>query len=191
MSDSVRPHRWQSNQQAPLSLGFSRQEHWSGLPFPSPIMKVKSESEVAQSCLTLRDPMDCSPPGSSFHGIFQARVLEWESCLGNDKPTFWILTEKLMFLVFCFHLYVPTYLGILMVHWIASIFLGCTFILKMPPKPSLLTKLSLKNLLVDVICLTAIFYGQLYKYNLNISIVFQWLLNFEIFLQTNVNWDGV
>ena len=40
-------------------------------------MKVKSESEVAQSCLTLRDPMDCSPPGSSAHGIFQARVLEW------------------------------------------------------------------------------------------------------------------
>ena len=40
-------------------------------------MKVKSESEVAQSCLTLSDPMDCSPPGSSVHGIFQARVLEW------------------------------------------------------------------------------------------------------------------
>ena len=40
-------------------------------------MKVKSESEVAQSCPTLRDPMDCSPPGSSIHGIFQARVLEW------------------------------------------------------------------------------------------------------------------
>ena len=40
-------------------------------------MKVKSESEVAQSCPTLRDPMDCSLPGSSIHGIFQARVLEW------------------------------------------------------------------------------------------------------------------
>ena len=40
-------------------------------------MKVKSESEVAQSCLTLSDPMDCSPPGSSIHGIFQAGVLEW------------------------------------------------------------------------------------------------------------------
>ena len=40
-------------------------------------MKVKSESEVAQSCLTLCDPMDCSLPGSSVHGIFQARVLEW------------------------------------------------------------------------------------------------------------------
>ena len=40
-------------------------------------MKVKSESEVAQSCPTLSDPMDCSPPGSSIHGIFQARVLEW------------------------------------------------------------------------------------------------------------------
>ena len=40
-------------------------------------MKVKSESEVAQSCPTLSDPMDCSPLGSSIHGIFQARVLEW------------------------------------------------------------------------------------------------------------------
>ena len=40
-------------------------------------MKVKSEREVAQSCPTLSDPVDCSPPGSSVHGIFQARVLEW------------------------------------------------------------------------------------------------------------------
>ena len=54
-------------------LGFSRQEHWSGLPFPSPM----HESEVAQLCPTLREPMDCSLPGSSVHEIFQARVLEW------------------------------------------------------------------------------------------------------------------
>ena len=40
-------------------------------------MKVKSKSEVTQSCPTLSDPMDCRPPGSSIHGIFQARVLEW------------------------------------------------------------------------------------------------------------------
>ena len=57
------------------SLGFSRQGHWSGLPFPSPMQK--SESEVTQSYPTLRDPMDCSPPGSSVHWIFQAKVLEW------------------------------------------------------------------------------------------------------------------
>ena len=61
--------------QAPQSLGFSRQEHWSGLPFPSPMHE--SESEVTQLCLTLRDPMDCSLPSSSTHGIFQARVLDW------------------------------------------------------------------------------------------------------------------
>ena len=59
--------------QAPPSLGFSRQEHWSGLPFPSPM----HEGEVAQSCPTLHDPMDCSLQGSSIHGIFQAKVLEW------------------------------------------------------------------------------------------------------------------
>ena len=54
-------------------------------------MKVKSESEVAKSCPTLSDPMDCSPSGSSIHGIFQARVLEWgaiafsDSCLKNTN----------------------------------------------------------------------------------------------------------
>ena len=47
-------------------------------------MKVKSESEVAQSCPTLSDPMDCSLPGSSIHGIFQARVLEWGAIAFSD-----------------------------------------------------------------------------------------------------------
>ena len=46
-------------------------------------MKVKSQSEVAQSCLTLSDLMDCSLPGSSVHGIFQARVLEWGATIFN------------------------------------------------------------------------------------------------------------
>ena len=48
-------------------------------------MKVKSESEVAQSCLTLSDPMDCSLPGSSVHGICQARVLEWGAIAFSGK----------------------------------------------------------------------------------------------------------
>ena len=48
---------------------------WSGLPFPSPVR----ESKVAQSCPTLSDPMDCSLPDSSVHGIFQARVLKWDA----------------------------------------------------------------------------------------------------------------
>ena len=52
-------------------------------------MKVKSESEATQLCPTLSDPMDCSPPGSSVHGIFQARVLEWAatafSSISNEK----------------------------------------------------------------------------------------------------------
>ena len=59
--------------QALQSLGLSRQEHWSGLPFPSPMC----QSKVAQSYPTLRNPMDCSLPGSSVCGIFQAKVLEW------------------------------------------------------------------------------------------------------------------
>ena len=47
-------------------------------------MKVQSENEVAQSCLTLRDPVDCNLPGSSVHGIFQARVLEWGALAFSD-----------------------------------------------------------------------------------------------------------
>ena len=48
-------------------------------------MKVKSESEVTQLCPTLSHPMDCSPPGSSIHGIFQARVLEWDAIAFSTK----------------------------------------------------------------------------------------------------------
>ena len=66
--------------QAPPSLGFSRQEHWSGLPFPFPMQ----ESEVIQSGWTFSDPMDRSPPGSSIHEIFQARVLEWVGIAFSD-----------------------------------------------------------------------------------------------------------
>ena len=63
--------------QALPSLGFSRQEHWSRLPFPSPVHESEKWKEVTQSCLTFRDLMDCNLPGSPIHGIFQARVLEW------------------------------------------------------------------------------------------------------------------
>ena len=76
MSDSVRPFRRQ-----PIRLcrpwDSPGKNTGVGCHFLLQCMKVKSESEVAQSCPTLRDPMDCSLPGSSVHGIFQARVLEW------------------------------------------------------------------------------------------------------------------
>ena len=63
--------------QNPPFLGFSRQEHeWVAISF-SNAWKVKSESEVTQSYPTLGNPIDCSLPGSSIHGIFQARALEW------------------------------------------------------------------------------------------------------------------
>ena len=67
-------------------LGFSRQEHWSGLPFLLQYMKVKSEVKLLSKCPTLRDPMDRRLPGSSFHGIFQARVLEWVAMDGSRSP---------------------------------------------------------------------------------------------------------
>ena len=108
---------WTVACQAPLFMGFSRQEYWSGLPFPSPgdlpnpgikpgspalqtdtlpseppgkpKDTLESESEVAQSCPILCDPMDCSLPGSSIHGILQATVLEWVAISfsrGSSQP---------------------------------------------------------------------------------------------------------
>ena len=91
---------WTPSCWAPLSTGFPRQEYWSGMPFPSPgdllnpgieprspalqadslpPGKPKVKALVTQSCPTLCDPMDCSPPGSSVHGIVQARILEWDA----------------------------------------------------------------------------------------------------------------
>ena len=76
MSDSVRPHGWQPTR-LPRPWDPPGKNTGVGCHFLLQCMKVKSESEVAQSYLTLSDPMDCSPPGSFIHGIFQARVLEW------------------------------------------------------------------------------------------------------------------
>ena len=76
MSDSVWPHRRQPTR---LPRPWDSPGKSTGVGCHSLLhcTKVKNESEVAQSCRTLRDPMDCSLPGSSVHGIFQARVLEW------------------------------------------------------------------------------------------------------------------
>ena len=76
VSDSVRPHRWQPSR-LPRPWDSPSKNTRVGCHFLLQCMKVKSGSEVAQLCLTLIDPMDCSPTGSSVHGIFQARVLEW------------------------------------------------------------------------------------------------------------------
>ena len=58
-------------------------------------VKVKGESEVAQSCPTLSNPMDCSPPSSSVHGIFQARVLEWGAIAFSDEEAYICIIESL------------------------------------------------------------------------------------------------
>ena len=78
MSDSVQPHRWQPNRLL-CPWDSPGKNTGVGCHVLLQCMKVKSESEVAQSCPTLSDPMGCSLPGSSIHGIFQARVLEWSA----------------------------------------------------------------------------------------------------------------
>ena len=76
MSDPVQHHRQQPTR-LPRPWDSLGKNTGVGCHFLLQCMKVKSESEVAQSFLTLSDPMDCSLPGSSIHGIFQARVLDW------------------------------------------------------------------------------------------------------------------
>ena len=76
VSDSVQPHRRQPTR-LPRPWDSPGKNTGVGCHFLLQCMKVKRESEVAQSCPTLSDPMDCSLPGSSVRGIFQARVLEW------------------------------------------------------------------------------------------------------------------
>ena len=73
---TLRPHRRQPTR-LPRPWDSPGKNTGVGCHFLLQCMKVKRESEVTQSCLTLSDPMDCSPPGSSVHGIFQASVLEW------------------------------------------------------------------------------------------------------------------
>ena len=75
---NVRPHRRQPTR-LPRPWDSPGKNTGVGCHFLLQCMKVRSESEVPQSCSTLSDPMDCSPPGSSILGIFQARVLEWDA----------------------------------------------------------------------------------------------------------------
>ena len=83
--DSVRPQRWQRSR-LPRPWDSPGKNTGVGCHFLPQCMKVKSGSEVAQLCPTLCDPMDCSLPGSSVHGIFQARVLEWGAIAFSRNP---------------------------------------------------------------------------------------------------------
>ena len=89
MSDSVRPHRRQ-----PTRLPHSPGKNTGvGCHFLLQCMKVESEREVVQSCQTLSDPKDCCLPGSSVHGSFQTRVLEWGASALSDKHVYVLLKE--------------------------------------------------------------------------------------------------
>ena len=90
MSDSVQPHRWQPTRLC-HPWDSPRKNTGVGCHFLLQCMKVKSESEVIQSCPTLHDPMDCSPPGSSVHGILQARVLEWVTIAFSNTPSRFVI----------------------------------------------------------------------------------------------------
>ena len=100
MSDSVRPHRWQPTR-LPRPWDSPGKNTEVGCHFLLQCMKVKSAREVAQSCPTPSDSMDCSLPGSSVHGIFQARALEWGAIafsLGDYRET--LLLISYFFIIF-------------------------------------------------------------------------------------------
>ena len=88
MPDSVQLHRQQPTR-LPCPWDSPGKNTGVGYHFLLQCMKVKSQSEVAQSCPTLSDPMDCSLPGSSAYGIFQARVLEWGAIAFSNIYTTW------------------------------------------------------------------------------------------------------
>ena len=96
---TLQPQKWQPTR-LPHPWDSPGKNTGVGCHFLLQCMKVKSESEVAQSCLTPRDPMDCSPPGPSIHGIFQARVLEWGANAFSE-----LSSEILLYLLRPFYIY--------------------------------------------------------------------------------------
>ena len=98
MSNSVGPHRRQPTM---LPRPWDSPGKNTGVGCHSLLQWVKSESEVAQSCRTLCDPMDCSLPGSSVFGIFQAKVLEWGAIAFSIIGMTWDLLLELISASFC------------------------------------------------------------------------------------------
>ena len=91
---TMRPHRWQPTR-LPHPWDSPGKNTGVGCHFLLQCMKVKSENEVAQLCPTLSDLMDCSLPGFSIHGIFQARVLEWGAIAFSKMKHYSVIKNKL------------------------------------------------------------------------------------------------
>ena len=107
MSDSVRPHRRQLTR-LPCPWDSPGKNTGVGCHFLLQYMKVKRESEVVQSCPTLRNPIDCSLPGSSVHGIFQVRVLEWGAIATLALPNL-ILQFHVIYIYTCMYVCMYTH----------------------------------------------------------------------------------
>ena len=103
LSDSMRPHRRQPTRLFCPWASPGKNTGVGGCHFLLQCTKVKSESEVAQLCPTPSDPMDCSPPGSTIHGIFQARVLEWVAIAFSKKGSTSLHIHHLMRILSSLH----------------------------------------------------------------------------------------
>ena len=130
MFDSVRPHRRQPIR-LPRPWDSPGKNTGVGCHFLLQCMKVKSE--VTQSCPTLSDPMDCSPPGSSIHGIFQARVLEWGAIAFSlrevrnlsNRP----LCRNCQFPYFIVIFILPSFFEICIVKYLYKEYMKCTHLI--------------------------------------------------------------
>ena len=146
MSDSVQPQRQQPTR-LPHPWDSPGKNTGVGCHCLLQCMKVKSESEVAQSCATLSEPIDCSLPGSSAHGIFQARILEWgaivlavegtlKSLLQHHSSKASILWHSAFFIVQLSHPYMHTEIQISSLHdFLFKSFENCYLLLANYPHP--------------------------------------------------------
>ena len=132
MSDSVRPHRRQPTR-LPHPWDSPGKNTGMGCHFLLQCIKVKSQSEVTQSCPTLRDPMDCSPSGSSVHGIFQARVLEWGAIAFSGQKSYLLLIPDHHLLLgnnlFCFVIHTVFYLQLTNFRFIVLLYIYFGYLL--------------------------------------------------------------
>ena len=147
MSDSVQPHKWQPTR-LPHPWDSPGRNTGVGCHFLLQCMKVKSESEVVQSCPTLSDPMDCSLPGSSICGIFQARVLEWGAIAFS--VTVRILSFKIFQMIYmCILSYFPKILICYLFFNITHIYVCLSHIIYLEKTRTLNNSISLNHHIKD------------------------------------------
>ena len=180
----MQPHRQQPTR-LPSPWDSPGKNTGVGCLFLLQCVKVKSESEVSQSCPTLRDPMDCSLPGSSIHGILQARVLEWGAIAFFKYQLYFCLKKRPISRDIFLSLDIETTLSAL-TFWMLWAFL-CNFWIQCPGKPICTLGIKKKNCVCSYNWLSE----QGWKLKLFIRWFKSWLLkwNLPLYLEGVEKWN--